>query len=222
MSLHLRREIDELKKKILGLGSMVEDNVRNAVQSVLDRDEAEAERIINTDTDVDMMEVEIEEDCLKILALHQPVAIDLRYIVSVLKINNDLERIGDLAANIAERGSFLATQSIVFEPMEISVMAEKAQDMLTWSLDSLINSDAQLARKVLQADDEVDDLNRVMHGKVRQKIRSDIEYLSIAPHVLDVSRHLERIADLATNIAEDVIYMIEGRIVRHVHSKELS
>ncbi|MDD4051859.1 MAG: phosphate signaling complex protein PhoU, partial [candidate division Zixibacteria bacterium] len=181
------------------------------------RDEVQAQKIIDADVEIDRMEVEIEEDCLKVLALYQPVAVDLRFIVSVLKINNDLERIGDLAVNIAERAIFLAAQPRQYDPLDIPLISEKAQVMLKNSLDALVNADLELAREVCAADDEVDVLNRGMHDKVRAEIRKNIEVLQGASQVLDVSRFLERIADQATNIAEDVIYMVEGQIIRHHH-----
>ncbi len=215
MAVHLQREIANLKKQILALGSVVEERVRQAVQAVGRRDEAQAQMIVDADTEIDLMEVEIEEECLKVLALYQPVAVDLRFIVSVLKINNDLERIGDLAVNIAERAIFLASQPRLYDPLDIPEISEKVQGMLKKSLDALVNADLDLAREVCLADDEVDNLNRGMHEKVRAEIRRDIEVLQGASQLLDVSRFLERIADQATNIAEDVIYMVEGRIIRH-------
>lgn len=157
----------------------------------------------------------VEEDCLKILALHQPVAIDLRYIISVLKINNDLERTGDLAVNIAERAAFLATQERLEIPFDFSGMAEKAQSMLKRSLDALVKMDADLAREVCASGDEVDAINRDMYIQVQEGIRKHPKRLECLVHILSVSRHLERVADLATNIAEDVIYVIKGEIVRH-------
>jgi phosphate transport system protein len=215
MAVHLQREIANLKKKILALGAVVEERVRQAVQAVGRRDEVQAQKIIDADTEIDRMEVEIEEDCLKVLALYQPVAVDLRFIVSVLKINNDLERIGDLAVNIAERAIFLASQARLYDPLDIPLISEKVQVMLKKSLDALVNADLELAREVCAADDEVDFLNRGMHEKVRAEIRRNIDVLQGASQLLDVSRFLERIADQATNIAEDVIYMVQGEIIRH-------
>jgi phosphate transport system protein len=215
MPVHLQREIANLKKKILALGAVVEERVRQSVQAVGRRDEAQARKIVEADVEIDRMEVEIEEECLKVLALYQPVAVDLRFIISVLKINNDLERIGDLAVNIAERAIFLASQKRLYDPLDIPLISEKVQVMLKKSLDALVNADLKLAREVCLADDEVDILNRGMHEKVRAEIRRDIEVLQGASQLLDVSRFLERIADQTTNIAEDVIYMVEGEIIRH-------
>jgi len=215
MAKHLQREIENLKKKLLALGARVETSVRDATLSIEKRDTALAQKIIDNDIDIDNTEVDIEEDCLKILALHQPVAIDLRFIVTILKINSDLERIGDLAVNIAERAVFLATQPKVNISIDLVDMAHNAQSMLKKSLDALINHDAKLAHKVCASDDIVDGMNRQMYLKVQDAIVKNPEQISSLIHLLSASRHLERIADHTTNIAEDVIYMIDGQIVRH-------
>lgn len=215
MSHHMQREIERLKKKILSLCAAVEESVRMAVKSIEDGDAALTEKVIRTDSEIDQAEVDLEEDCLKILALHQPVAIDLRFIIAVLKINSDLERIGDLAVNIAERAQFLSTQTRIAVPFDLDILAEKTQGMLQKSLDSLVNLDAVLAREVCRTDDEVDAINRKMYDLVKDAIRAHPEQLDILIPYLSVSRYLERIADHATNIAEDVIYMIEGVITRH-------
>ncbi len=215
MPKHLQREIENLKKKLLSLGARIETSVRDATLSIEKRDSEIAKKIIDDDINIDHTEVEIEEDCLKILALHQPVAIDLRFIVAVLKINNDLERIGDLAVNIAERAIFLATKPKIDISSDLLDMAHNAQSMLKESLDSLVNHDAKLAHKVCASDDIVDQMNRQMYLKVQEAIVKNPEQISSLIHLLSASRHLERIADHTTNIAEDVIYMIEGQIIRH-------
>ena len=215
MPMHLKREIEALKRRLLGLCALLEEAVRQAVRSVENRDGELARRVIEGDTAIDRVEVEVEEECLKILALHQPVAGDLRFIVICLKINNDLERMGDLAVNIAERAEFLASEPPVNVPFDFPTMAEKAQAMVKNSLDALVNLDAALAREVCKADDEVDAINREMYGQIKKAIREQPECLDQLIHLLGIARHLERIADLATNIAEDIIYMVEGEIVRH-------
>jgi phosphate transport system protein len=215
MAWHLQKEIEHLKKKLLALSTFVEENVQRAVKSLEERDGKLAAKAIENDLLIDHMEIDVEEECLKILALHQPVAVDLRFLVAVLKINNDLERIGDLAVNIAERAEFLSTQPKVDVAFDFIGMSKKAQYMLTQSLDALVNLDSPLARKVLLLDDEVDSINRKMYDQITDGIRRRPESLNSLIHLLSVSRHLERIADHATNIAEDVIYMIEGEIVRH-------
>ena len=215
MSLHLQREIEDLKKRVLSLSALAEESVQKAVSSLSSKDAVLANEVISEDSVIDRMEVEVEEECLKILALHQPVAADLRFIVAVLKINNDLERIGDLSVNIAERALFLDTVESVPAPFDFPGMARKAQSMLSRALDSLIHLDAQTARQVCADDDEVDEINRTMYRQVQEGIEQYPDLIDCYIHLLGVSRHLERIADHATNIAEDVIYMIEGEIVRH-------
>ena len=215
MPVHLQREIESLKKKLLALSAMVETAVRKATVSIENRDYDLAKKIIENDIEIDHMEVDVEEDCLKILALYQPVAIDLRFIVAVLKINNDLERIGDLAVNVAERSAFLSKHPPVGLSLGLVEMADKAQDMLKHSLDALVGLNPGLARDVCAADNEVDAMNRQMYLKIQEAIRKNPEKLESLIHLLSVSRHLERIADHATNIAEDVIYMVEGQIARH-------
>ena len=215
MSRHLDREIDRLKNMILSLSAVVEDSVCCAVKALVERDSALATQVLNADAQVDEAEVEVEEEGLKILALYQPVAIDLRFIIAVLKINSDLERVGDMAVNIAERAAFLAQQEPPEMPIDFREMAGKAQAMLRQSLDALVNMDSALALQVCAQDDQVDEINRQMYLRIQDAIRAYPDRLEALMHLLAVSRHLERIADHATNIAEDVIYMVEGEIVRH-------
>lgn len=215
MPAHLFREIENLKREILALGALAETAVRDATLAIESRDEALAQNVIRNDDRLDEMEVQIEENCLKTLALHQPVAIDLRFIVAVLKINNDLERVGDLAVNVAERAVFLATQPPVDLSFDFQAMARQAREMLKKSLDALVNLSAQQAREVLASDDKIDAMNRQMYLIVQNAIHAQPDQTESLIHLLSASRHLERIADHATNIAEDVIYMIEGVIVRH-------
>lgn len=215
MSIHKQRSLEELNKKILVLGTVVEESVRKAVHAIENRDSEAATSVIDGDNEIDQLEVELEEECLKILALYQPVAADLRFIVATLKINNDLERVGDLAVNISERAIYLATQKPVNAVLNFHLMATRAQTMLTKSLDALVRVDAVLARQVLASDDEVDAMNREMYIQIQNAIRKFPDEIEPLIHLLSVSRHLERIADLATNIAEDVIYLAEAQIVRH-------
>ena len=215
MPKHLQREIENLKKNLLSLGARVETVVHEAIRSIEERDADLAQKIIAEDIEIDQTEVEVEEDCLKILALHQPVAIDLRFIVAVLKINNDLERIGDLAVNIAERSVYLASVPPIRVSFDFSGMSKKTEKMLNQSLDALVNMSSELAHEVCAEDDEVDSMNRRMYIKIQEAVKVHPDQITPLIHLLSVSRHLERIADHATNIAEDVIYMIEGQIVRH-------
>jgi len=215
MPAHLLREIENLKKEVLTLGAMAELAMREATTAIDRRDENLARKVIENDIKIDEMEVQVEESCLKILALHQPVAIDLRFIIAVLKINNELERIGDLAVNVAERAAFLATQPSVSVSFDFQEMAQKAQEMLKKSLDALVHLSDEQARDVLASDDEIDAMNRRMFLIVQDAIHTHPSDTESLIHILSASRHLERIADHATNIAEDVIYMIEGEIIRH-------
>jgi len=215
MAAHLLREVENLKKEILRLGAVAEQAVREATLAIENRDEALARRVIDNDIRLDEMEVQVEESCLKILALYQPVATDLRFIIAVLKINNDLERVGDLAVNVAERAAFLATQPPVNISFDFEKMAGIAQQMLKRSLDALVGFDAKIAHEVCAGDDEIDAMNREVYLIVEEAIHAHPEQTQSLIHMLSVSRHLERIADHATNVAEDVIYMIEGSIVRH-------
>jgi phosphate transport system protein len=215
MPKHLERELEKLKKRILSLGAKVEERLRMAIKAIEIRDGNLANQVIKADHEIDEVEVDIEEECLKVLALHQPVAIDLRFIIAVIKINNDLERIGDLAVNIAERAAFLASQKKLDILFDFPGMAEKAQSMVKMSLDALVNMDSRLAWEVCASDDEVDAMNRDMFIQVQNRIRKNTNRMECLIHLLSASRHLERIADHATNIAQDVVYMIEGEIVRH-------
>ncbi len=215
MPKHLQRELEKLQRGLLSLSAFVEEAVRSAVRALERRDTELAWNVVRTDLQIDQAEVDLEEECLKLLALYQPVAMDLRMIVAVLKINNDLERIGDLAVNIAERALFLAGQEGVESDFDFEGMARKAQQMVKMALDSLVEQDSSLARQVLAMDDEVDAMNREMYEQVREAIRRHPEQLVSHTHLLSASRHVERIADHATNIAEDVVYMVEGQIIRH-------
>jgi phosphate transport system protein len=215
----LKQELERLEKHLLTLTAVVEENVQQAVRALATRDVALAQAVVVGDEQVNRMEVDIEEECLKVLALHQPVAHDLRLIVAVMKINNDLERIADNAVSISQRAIAAASfprharQSLALEPM-----AEKSLDMLGKALDSLINADLVLARKIIAMDEEVDILHARNYELFKEQIRKDPESVDYLLHFLVVSRNLERIADLATNIAEDVIYLNEGTIIRHKKS----
>lgn len=215
MSKHLMHAVENLKKRILALGAMVEENLSRAVASIGARDAVAAQKVIDYDRQIDAVEVEVEEEGLKILALHQPVAIDLRFIVAVLKINSDLERIGDLAANMAERAILLSELSPPDIPLDFVSMADCVQEMLRRSLDALVNLDPDMAREVCAKDDAVDGMNRLMYDRIKEAMQGETEHLNALIHYLSTSRQLERIADHTTNIAEDVIYMVEGDIVRH-------
>jgi phosphate transport system protein len=182
----------------------------------VDRIDADlADQIIKRDREINETEVDIEEECLKVLALHQPVAVDLRFIIAVIKINNELERIGDQAVNIAQRVQVIAKRPKPPFWFDYSEMGEKAQKMLRMSLDALVNLDVDLAYRVITMDDEVDQIKREAYDKIKQAIQDLPERVGYYINLLLISRHLERLADHATNIAEEVIYLVEGEIFRH-------
>jgi len=212
---HFSRELEKIKKLILSLGTMVEERVRMATRAVEDNDAELAQRIIKSDYEVDEMEVDIEEECLKVLALHQPVAVDLRFIIAVIKINNELERIGDQAVNIAERVGVTAKIEQMEMFFDYSAMGEKAQAMLKSSLDALVKMDYDQAFNVVMMDDEVDAIKELAYDRIKKAIGDHPDKIGYLINLLLISRHLERLADHATNIAEEVIYLIEGEIVRH-------
>ncbi|MFW5798970.1 MAG: phosphate signaling complex protein PhoU, partial [Planctomycetota bacterium] len=197
------------------LGALVEQNLHKAADALKNRDPKMAEEAIGADAEVDHMEIEVEEDCLKILALHQPVAADLRFIVAVFKINNDLERIGDQAVNIANKVVRLCEQPEMPITFDFAAMATKVSHMLQNALDALVNLDADQARQVCAEDDKVDDMKREVRGQVHEQIGLTPKRVQPLLDLLGIARNLERIADLATNISEDVIYMIDGKIIRH-------
>ena len=216
MSLHLQRDLDHLKKDVLQLGYQVETAINNSIICLIDRRPELAENIFSGEQLINEKEVQIEESCLKILALHQPVAVDLRFIVVVLKVNNDLERMGDFAINIAKRALFLASKNPIQYPTEFTqTMAKSITIMVRDSLESLITLDAKMARNVIAMDNDVDDANRQMYVKLQALMKEDSTSVERAVSLLSTSRYLERIADLATNIAEDVLFMVEGEVIRH-------
>lgn len=217
MTKHIQRQIEVLKQKILYVGTLVEEAVAKAIVALINRDGSVAQKIIDADHVIDRMEVEVEEECLKILALYQPVAADLRFVVAVLKINNDLERMGDLAKNIAKRVEYLSKADPVDLPIDFRSMATNAQNMVKQSLDALVNADTALARQVRAEDDEVDQARQRIRKQILDAIRKQPDKVESLLKFNSVSKHLERLADMATNVAEDVIYMVEGEIVRHQH-----
>jgi phosphate transport system protein len=207
--------MEKIKKQILSIGAMVEERVRMALLAVETNDSELAQKIIKTDYEIDEMEVEIEEECLKVLALHQPVAVDLRFLIAVIKINNDLERIGDEAVNIAERVEVTSKRELQDSFYDYSEMGEKAQTMLKMSLDALVNMDYDQAFEVVKMDDSVDQIKRDAYDHIKNAMGEHPDKIGYLINLLLVSRHIERLADHTTNIAEEVIYLIEGEIIRH-------
>jgi phosphate transport system protein len=215
MSIHLHRDLEHLQRHILSLAAAVEQAVEKAIRALFDRDAGIALSLIEGDREIDLEENEIEEECLKILALHQPVAVDLRRVAAILKINTDLERMADTAGNLAERAYALAQGSNAPVPPDLRQMTDLTNTMVRDSLDAFVNLDAELAKRVCRLDNEVD-------RHCREIIEHVIEYMKRGPdnvepglHLFSVTRQLERIADHATNIAEDVVYLVDGEIIRH-------
>jgi phosphate transport system protein len=215
MSLHFFRALEEVNKAILAVGAIVEESINKAILALIHRRGDLALEVIEGDDEIDRREIAVEEACLQILALHQPVAHDLRFVVSVLKVNSDLERMGDLAANIAERALALSKQDPLPAAMDFEEMANRVRLMVRKALDALVKEDAELARQVCNEDDAVDRLNHEQHRVLKQIMFANPENLDRALLTLFASRHLERIADHAVNIAEDVVYMVEGEVIRH-------
>lgn len=215
MTKHFQRELEKIKRMILSVGAVVEARVRDTREAIDSFDAEIARRIMKSDHEIDEMEVEVEEECLKVMALHQPVAIDLRFLVAVIKINNDLERIGDQAVNVAQRIKTISKQDKIDFIFDYAGMAEKSETMLKMSLDALVNFDLDMALKVITMDDEVDDIKKEAYRLIRDAIGKNPDHVGYLINLLLISRHLERMADHATNIAEEVVYLIEGDIVRH-------
>ena len=215
MNSHLRKDLEKLKTQILKVAISVEENVRKSVKALRELSPALACEVINGDYDIDKLEVDTEEECLKILALHQPVASDLRFVITVLKINNELEHIGDMASNIAKRVSFIRTENPVPIPFDIETMTSRTVYMLKTSIDAFLQSDELLAIGVCSDDAIEDEENRRCYGNVAEGIKDNPDGAMCYINYLLVSKALERIADLCTNIAEDIIYMKRSLIVRH-------
>jgi phosphate transport system protein len=215
MSKHLERDLENLQKEILTQAASVEEMIYKAVRALQEREVDLAQQVVNSDGQIDQQENHIEEECLKMLALHQPVAVDLRRIAAVLKINTDLERMADLAGDIAERALVLARPPLIPIPEALQRMTDLSTSMVRQSLDAFVNLDCRLARRVIRLDDEVDRYNRDIIREIIGVMRDSPELVEPGISLFSATRHLERIADHATNVAEDVLYLVEGEIVRH-------
>ena len=215
MSIHLTRDLDTLHRTLLSMCAMVEEMIHKAVDGLASSNEAFARELARQDDEIDRWDVQIEEECLKILALHQPVAIDLRRIATVMKITGELERVADLGVHIAERACGLApgTETAVLD--KLKEMARIALEMLHSAIDAYVSLDSRLARKVCAKDDIVDELNREIIRELVQTMKRSPDLVEASMHLFSASRHVERVADHASNIAEDVVYLVEGKIIRH-------
>lgn len=215
MTQHLRSDLERLQRSLLYLAAQVEEAVRKAVTAMLERDQDMALEVIEGDRVIDRKEVELEEDCLKVLALHRPVANDLRFVTACLKIDNDLERIGDLASNIAKRAAYLTKLPPVEAPSRLREMMELAMEMLRRSLDAFVAADGDGARSVVAEDEGMNLLHSAIVGETVEAMEAGTTRVDPGLQIFLISKSLERIADHATNIAEDVVYMVEGDIIRH-------
>ena len=215
MSVHMKKELDKLKKLIFALGTQVDENVELAAQAFDKGDNALVEKVIQSDKNVDQLEVEVEEACLKALALYQPVAIDLRFIVAVLKMTNDLERMSDLAAGVAKNAILYNKRKDTALSISLNPLSDLVTSIVRKCINSLLQLDAELAREVTQDDQEIDSMKKDIKTKIQDAISKEPSETESLIALLMASNRLERIGDHATNIAEDVIYMVEAEIVRH-------
>jgi phosphate transport system protein len=213
--MHLERDLEKLRKNLLLLSSHVEEAIGNTLQYMDKQEEPTGQRIKELEAKINEMEVDIEGECLKILALHQPVAVDLRFLIVALKVNNDLERMGDQAINILNRIGETAEFSELRAKLNFSAMNDVVRQMVRASLDALVQQDVELARKVVDQDDDVDDLHAENFKVLRSFTHDHPDAIDGALSFATISSNLERIADLCTNIGEEVIFMMEGEVVRH-------
>lgn len=213
----LDRELQGLRSSLVEQFGIVEQMIEHSVRSLMERNSDLADEVIQGDEDVDAREIRIEEECLKLLALHQPLATDMRWLVTVVKTNSELERMADLACNIAERAKSLDLYPLYPVPAEIEEMVAISTKMVKDALDAFVEHDPRKAVQVIHEDDRMDSLNRTVIQQIQDTMRQSPEDVDPALHCFSASRHLERISDLATNIAEDVIYLVDGNIVRHQH-----
>jgi phosphate transport system protein len=221
---HTNRQYEEqlraVRMDLLKMGGLVEDQIAEAMEALVGRDAAKARETIARDAEVNRMDVEIDERCVQLLALHQPAASDLRFITTGLKITTDLERIGDNAVNICERALELNEEPQLKPYLDLPRMAEVAQSMVKDSLDAFVRDDTTLAEDVIARDDEVDQLNYQMYRELLSYMAEDPKTIGRATRLLFISKYLERIADHATNIAEMVVFMVKGRTIRHMDKKQ--
>lgn len=215
MSRHFHEELEALKQTLLAMGGLVEDQIRHAMQALLDRDDTLASEVIERDRRVNAYDVEVDEQCVELLALHQPTAGDLRFITTAMKIVTDLERIGDQAVNIGQRVIELNREPQLKPYIDLPRMAARAQAMVKESLDAFVARDTELARRVRAEDDEVDALKEQIFRELLTFMMEDPRTIPRAIRLILISRCMERVADHATNIAEMVIYLVEGKMVRH-------
>jgi phosphate transport system protein len=220
MERHFQKELESVKTSLIKMGSIVEENISHALQALLERNESLAQKVIENEERINALEIEIDNAIVDLLALQQPVASDLRFIIAAQKINNDLERIGDHAVNIAEADLNLIKIKPIDSLLELPKMAVTTKLMLRNALDSFILLDPKLAQMVLESDDQIDEFNRSMTTEVIELLKSDKRTIECGMELVRISRNLERVADMTTNIAEEVIFYIQARVIKH-HAEEL-
>ncbi|QDT06066.1 hypothetical protein K227x_44730 [Rubripirellula lacrimiformis] len=219
MTKHLERELELLRVELIEQFGVVEQMIQLAVRSLSERRTDLADRVIASDSEVDQTDIRIEEECLKLLALHHPVATDMRWLICVVKVNGELERMADLACNIAERAKSLDLFPLFPVPEEMTEMVTVTNAMVKLSLDAFVERDAEKAAEAIRTDHLVDTMNGVVIDQLHEIMKTDPDQIEPGVHCFSASRHLERIADLAESIAEDVIYLVKGEIVRHKHDQ---
>ncbi|HUC85017.1 MAG TPA: phosphate signaling complex protein PhoU [Candidatus Acidoferrales bacterium] len=212
---HFVEELDYLRSRLLEMSALVEDSVYRSVLALSDKDPQQAQKVLQNEAEINRMEIEIDDLATRLLALQQPMATDLRLLTSAIKINNDLERMGDLAVNIVERALSLINEPLIKPLIDIPAMATRVQSMIRKSLDSFVKRDAEMARTVLVSDDAVDELRDAIYEEVITYMERDPKTIRQGINLIFVARNLERLADHATNIAEDVLFLVEGVDVRH-------
>jgi phosphate transport system protein len=215
MPRHYEMELDQLRTLLIRMGSLVEEQIDYAVRALTESDQRLAQLVMERDKKVDEFDIAVDERCMSIFALNQPVAIDLRLLMAALKINNELERIGDIAVNLAERAEPLASYPEFVRGTSLATMAFAARDMMKRAIDSFVNNDPSLAKEVLESDDFIDQLDRETFERMTKTMEESPNLVGPACHILILSRHIERLADHATNIAEDVIFLVNARIIKH-------
>ncbi len=215
MTKHLERDLNQLSDQITDLGALISESTSKCMVMLQSFDQVIAKEIMEVEAEVNATEVEIEEECLKVLALHQPVAGDLRFLIVVLKVNNDLERMGDLVVNIAERVNFLVDKERVVADLDFVSMGEIASKMVSQSVNALVRRDPSMAREVLTMDDDLDAMHARTYKVIQEVMMENPSIVVPAVSYLTISSNLERLGDLATNIAEEIIFMEEGEVVRH-------
>lgn len=212
---HFAEELEELKNRLLEMGGLVESAIYRSVAAVVEKDAHQAQQVLKNEARINQMEIEIDELATRLLATQQPMAVDLRFLTAALKINNDLERMGDLAVNIVERALSLMHEPVLRPVIDIPQMAKLTESMVGKSLDAFVRSDAELARAVLLSDDAVDELRDSVYEELISFMRENPDNVRPGVNLMFVARSLERLADHATNIAEDVLFLVHGVDVRH-------